>query len=115
MNPQIAARELLADIKALRAMVSRDGRARFRDWRAQITRPAFGASALNFAQYLALRRDDLRPLQRRLMVLGLSSLGRSEGHVLATLDAVTIALAALGGKRSFGTSEEPLALSILPR
>jgi len=38
--------------------------------------------------YLALRRRDLRPLQLRLASLGLSSLGRAESHVLATVDAV---------------------------
>jgi pyruvate kinase len=91
------AAELLTEINMLRARVARDGRAQFEIWRKQIARAQFGASALNFAQYLAFRRDDLRPLQRRLMVLGLSSLGRSEGHVLATLDAVTIALEALAG------------------
>jgi hypothetical protein len=34
-------------------------------------------------------------MQRRLMVLGLSSLGRAEGRVLASLDAVMVALASL--------------------
>jgi hypothetical protein len=37
---------------------------------------------------LALRRHDLRPMQLRLAALGLSSLGRAESHVLATVDAV---------------------------
>ena len=45
-------------------------------------------SARNMVHYLALRRTDLRPLQTRLTALGLSSLGRSEAHVMATLDAV---------------------------
>src|SRR5271165_2844204 len=45
-------------------------------------------SARNFLHYLALRRHDLRPLQLRLAALGLSSLGRAESHVLATVDAV---------------------------
>jgi pyruvate kinase len=42
--------------------------------------------------YLALRRHDLRGLQIRLAALGLSSLGRAESHVLATLDAVLAVL-----------------------
>jgi len=46
------------------------------------------ASAQNLLHYLALRRHDLRPLQLRLAALGLSSLGRAEAHVLATVDAV---------------------------
>ncbi|MGH7523330.1 MAG: pyruvate kinase [Gemmatimonadales bacterium] len=45
-------------------------------------------SARNLLHYLALRRHDLRPLQLRLAALGLSSLGRAESHVLATIDAV---------------------------
>jgi pyruvate kinase len=85
----------LAEIRALRARVSQDGRTQFHTWRQRIARVEFGPSALNFAQYLAFRSNDLRPLQRRLMVLGLSSLGRAEGHVLAAMDAVTVALEAL--------------------
>jgi pyruvate kinase len=45
-------------------------------------------SARNLLHYLALRRRDLRPLQLRLAALGLSSLGRAESHVLATVDAI---------------------------
>ena len=52
-------------------------------------------SARNLLQYLALRRHDLRPLQLRLAQWGLSSLGRAESHVLATVDAVLNALRAL--------------------
>ncbi|QFR33153.1 pyruvate kinase [Ancylobacter sp. TS-1] len=52
----------------------------------------------NLAHYLALRRHELRPLQRQLMRRGLSSLGRLESRVLPTLDAVLAALAALTGR-----------------
>ena len=45
-------------------------------------------SARNLLHYLSLRRVDLRPLQEQLAQLGLSSLGRSESHVLANLDKV---------------------------
>jgi pyruvate kinase len=45
-------------------------------------------SARNLLHYLELRRHDLRPLQVRLAALGLSSLGRAESHVLATVDSV---------------------------
>ena len=51
----------------------------------------FGAnreSARNLLHYLALRRVDLRQIQRRLSDLGLSSLGRAEGHTFHHLDAV---------------------------
>ena len=50
--------------------------------------PTFHISARNLLHYLALRRRDLRPLQLRLAEMGLSSLGRAESHVLATIDAV---------------------------
>ncbi|MGV8938309.1 MAG: pyruvate kinase [Allorhizobium sp.] len=60
--------------------------------------PTDGEPAIdNLACYLALRHHDLRGLQRQLMPLGLSSLGRLESRVLPTLDAVIGALAALGG------------------
>jgi len=55
-------------------------------------------SARNLIHYLALRRNELRPLQRRLASVGLSSLGRAEAHVLATFDAVLTALRALTRK-----------------
>ncbi|MDO9319838.1 MAG: pyruvate kinase [Gammaproteobacteria bacterium] len=54
-------------------------------------------SAGNLVHYLALRRRDLRPLQMRLATLGLSSLGRAESHVLATVDAVLEVLHRLTG------------------
>jgi pyruvate kinase len=46
------------------------------------------ASARNLLHYIALRRHDLRNLQDKLASLGLSSLGRAEGCVLSTIDAV---------------------------
>jgi hypothetical protein len=54
-------------------------------------------SARNLLHYLTLRCRDLRPLQLRLASLGLSSLGRAESHVLATVDAVLRALHRLAG------------------
>lgn len=56
------------------------------------------ASARNLLQYLALRGHDLRDLQDRLAALGLSSLGSSEGHVEASVDAVLEALYAIAGR-----------------
>ncbi|MFH1085664.1 MAG: pyruvate kinase [Chloroflexota bacterium] len=60
--------------------------------------PAHRASAHNLLHYLALRRRDLRPLQLRLAALGLSSLGRAESHVLATVEAVLRVLHDLAGR-----------------
>jgi pyruvate kinase len=50
--------------------------------------PSFRKSARNLMHYLSLRQHDIRQLQQDLAQLGLSSLGRAEGHVLASLQAV---------------------------
>src|SRR5438067_1555372 len=42
----------------------------------------------NLLHYVALRRHDIRELQRQLASLGLSSLGRTESHVLGSIGAV---------------------------
>src|SRR5262245_42640570 len=63
-------------------------------------------SARNLLHYLALRRRDLRPLQLRLAALGLSSLGRAESHVLATVDAVLEVLHRLAGRDGRPPAEE---------
>jgi pyruvate kinase len=55
-------------------------------------------SVRNLLQYLAFRRRDVRPLQDELTRLGLSSLGRSESHVLASLDSVLLPLASMAGR-----------------
>jgi pyruvate kinase len=60
--------------------------------------PVFHRSAVNLVQYLALRRRDIRWLQVELAELGLSSLGRSEGHILASIEAVLGLLHALKGE-----------------
>ena len=59
--------------------------------------PHFVDSARNLLHYLALRCRDVRPLQLRLATLGLSSLGRAESHVLATVEAVLEVLHRLAG------------------
>lgn len=62
------------------------------------------ASAVNLLHYLALRRGDYRELQGQLAERGLSSLGRSEPHVLSTLQAVLAVLdRIIGGDASTGT------------
>lgn len=88
-------RDPLDEVAALRHRVAEQGRATFRRWRPRIERPTFRLGAFNLGHYLAFRRLDLRALQRKLMPLGLSSLGRAEGRVLATLDALILALSAL--------------------
>ena len=89
----------LAAVRHLRAQVAAEGRTTYRRWRPAIGRAGFAASALNLAHYIAVRHHDLRPLQRVLMRYGVSSLGRLEGRVLVTLDAVANVLAHETNKR----------------
>ncbi len=63
-------------------------------------------SARNLLHYIALRRHDLRSLQSRLAKLGLSSLGRAESHVLATVDAVLGVLHCMDQRDWHHSSEE---------
>ena len=65
------------------------------------------ASARNLLQYLALRGHDLRALQDPLVALGLSSLGGSEGHVQASVDAVLDALRAVAHHPPVASSAPP--------
>ena len=60
--------------------------------------PLHRRSAVNLVHYRELRRHDMRALQTRLSLLGLSSLGRSESHVLASIDGVLAVLADLTGQ-----------------
>jgi pyruvate kinase len=62
----------------------------------QHVHPKFAASARNLLHYVALRQFDIGELQDRLAELGLSSLGRSEHRVLASINAVQHALLRLG-------------------
>lgn len=75
-----------ADLRALRDDVLLKGRQA--EDQLQRVDPLNRASALNLLHYLALRSNDLRQIQARLSPRGLSSLGRCEAHVLATLNAV---------------------------
>lgn len=110
------AEALFEQLDDLRAAVSEESQEIVQSWRSMIERPAFVASEHNLAAYLALRRRDLRPLQDQLAPLGLSSIGRLEGRVLANLDAVLAALGAIVGvsrpwpaREEFHRGEELLA------
>ena len=48
--------------------------------------PVHHEGARNLVHYLAFRKNDVRPLQQGLVRLGLSSLGRSEAHILPSVD-----------------------------
>ena len=63
-----------------------------------LTAPSMRESAVNLVHYLAVRRHDVRALQDELARLGLSSLGRMESHVMASLQAVLRVLHTLLGE-----------------
>jgi pyruvate kinase len=94
-NSPAAVRAALAEV---RDSVATEGAELLARWRPEIENRTFAPSAANLAHYLALRRRDLRHLQEALVPLGLSSLGRLEGRVLANLDAVLAALSVITGK-----------------
>jgi pyruvate kinase len=81
-------RQLLLDIIAVRDGVVTKADARLAKYSGYYRDGIVTKSASNLAHYLALRQNDLRHLQQRLAHAGLSSLGRAEASVLATLDAV---------------------------
>lgn len=73
------ARELVALEEELRALEAEMGPA------IASVPPSHRESARNLVHYVALRQRDLRDLQEQLSRYGLSSLGRSESHVLGGL------------------------------
>lgn len=91
------ARNLHAKLNALRQQVADDAETILARWRPCISRADFLPSATNLASYLAFRKADIRPLQSELSALGLSSLGRCEAQVLASLDAVLASLTLIIG------------------
>jgi pyruvate kinase len=95
----------------LREEVAREGLRTFESWRPRLARTMFEPAALNMAYYLALRKRDLRPFQEALTPWGLSSLGRSEAHVLASLDAVLVSIARLTGRADLELPPRPRAAS----
>lgn len=92
------AQRLLVTIDQLIDDVTFEAAGRVEAWEKWAIRPEFKASVANLAAYLAIRHHDLRQTQRELMSLGLSSLGRLEGRVQATLLAVRSVLKILAGQ-----------------
>lgn len=86
---------VIAEVTELRDCVVRAEAARAADIAA--TDAVHRRSAANLIHYVELRSHDIRELQGRLGSLGLSSLGRAEPYVLATIEAVLAALAGLSG------------------
>ena len=93
VSAQTELRALQAELQDLRDRVEQGARHDAVEWlRPDADRAR--ASVMNLLRYLHFRRSDLRLLQKRLSNQGLSSLGRSEGHLLHDLDRV---LALLSG------------------
>ncbi len=68
--------------------------------------PTHRRSAVNLVHYVELRNHDVRELQSRLAVLGLSSLGRSESDVIRAIDAVLVILSTLTGSTPLPRSDD---------
>lgn len=92
------AKRLLSELIDLRSAVIQESQAIVGDWTPKVARRSFLPGAINLAQYLAFRRHDLSGLQHQLSALGLTSLGRSEGRVMASLDAVCARLTEIAGQ-----------------
>lgn len=93
---QERAAELLDRVQALVDGVVRARRAAV----PQLERvnPRHRPSALNLVDYVAVRSEDVRDLQRDLSALGVSSLGRMEAGVMSHLAAVLETLRVLAGR-----------------
>jgi pyruvate kinase len=93
--------ERLATVRCELERILDDARAFETRYRVQLDQlhPDQLKSGLNLLHYLALRQRDVRELQSELGMLGLSSLGRAEAHVLANVNAVLCAVRALQGYR----------------
>ena len=97
--------DLVPDVESLHKLVAEVRALREGLLAAEIARadqiaaahPVHRRSAANLVHYVELRNHDVRELQTVLAMLGLSSLGRSEPYVLATVEAVLTALAGLAG------------------
>ena len=89
--------DLIRQMESLRAMIERQATPGL----AGLTGipPERLSSAENLLHYLALRSKDIRPLQDCLTHVGLSSLGRVEPHVMASINAVLHNLYLLSGQQ----------------
>jgi len=96
-------RSMRDELDALRAaLIAAEVEQRgFLDTRPEPTRK----SVRNLIHYLALRRREIRPLQQELARLGLSSLGRTEAHVMSSVEAVLRILRALTNEGELVASE----------
>jgi len=89
-------RALLIEVQALREDIEQKGTELRREWGPASEQAT--SRATNLSHYIALRSHDLNDLQLRLAARGLSSLGRSEAKVAATLDVLIVTLRRLTGE-----------------
>src|SRR5699024_249664 len=75
-NSREMLQQIYHDVDKLYQYVLTNGRHFYDRWQDKIERQEFIEPAKNLAAYLALRQKDLRPLQQKLIPLGLSSIGR---------------------------------------
>jgi len=100
----VACREVARQLRTLREEITAIGEAqREEGGLLAALPPEQQLSGENLLHYLTLRTRDLRGLQEDLDRLGLSTLGRSEAHVLPTIDAVLHNLAAILGEQPEGS------------
>lgn len=107
MNPALLG-QLIEELSAIRSDMVRLEH-RFKS-ELGLDQPAYDRSARNLLHYVSLRRHDVRGLQQKLAELGLSSLGRCEGHVMTSVDSVLALLHQLAGQ-SFTAPAEAAAVS----
>jgi len=98
---------LLLEMRRVRDHVEHEGTEILAGWAPMLKRGAFEAGAANLAHYLAFRSLDLRPVQKPLVALGLSGLGRSESRVLATLNSVVTNLELICGEGDGSDRPQP--------
>jgi pyruvate kinase len=91
--------KLRKQLDAIRTATERGAKKILKAWDKDVQLPEnLKESTRNLAAYLSLRHQDLRELQDELAHHGLSSLGRCESHVMASLDAVLTVLSRLDSK-----------------
>lgn len=91
MNEQLEILErMYQKLLEIRRTVRDEGQHLYESWDPSSMREDFKPSAQNLAYYIILRQFDLRELQIKMADFGLSSLGRLEGHVMATLNNVIV-------------------------
>ncbi|MEI6096827.1 MAG: pyruvate kinase [Alphaproteobacteria bacterium] len=89
---------LLPQISALQDKIAAESAAIMEGWTKTIHRPEFIPSATNMAKWMVLRHTDLSDLQAPLSALGLSTLGRLDGHVDVSIQAVLASLSCIAGQ-----------------